>query len=75
MFGFIPEDEREPNILLKFCNDCFKRTTAAGKPIKYKFENQEAIDNHLALKHEEGEEVEILEAGIKTKNGHTTIFS
>jgi hypothetical protein len=75
LFGFIPEDEREPNILLKFCNDCFKRTTAAGKPIKYKFENQEAIDNHLALKHEEGEEVEILEAGIKTKKWtHDNIF-
>ena len=43
--------------------------------LKYKFENQEAIDNHLALKHEEGEEVEILEAGIKTKKWtHDNIF-
>jgi hypothetical protein len=75
LFGFIPENEREPGVMLKFCNDCFKRTTAAGKPIKYKFENQEAIDNHLALKHEEGEEVEILEAGIKVKKWtHENIF-
>ena len=76
LFGFIPEQERELGIMLQFCNDCFKRTTAAGKPIRYRFENQEAIDNHLVLKHEVGEEVEILEMGMKVKKWtHENIFS
>ena len=76
LFGFIPEDKRLPAPALQYCNDCLERTTQAGNPVKYRFENQEAIDKHIQLKHENQEEkITLIEEEGKIKKWtHECIF-
>ena len=76
LFGFIPEEDRDLAPMLQYCNDCLTRTTEKGKPVKYRFENQEAIDKHIVNKHQENQTIELItEAGKQKKWTHECIFT
>ena len=76
LFGYVPEDERKEVGEIFYCKTCLDRTTASGKPVKPRFQNQGEVDLHLQKKaHEDVEEVEILKEPAKVKKWtHECIF-
>lgn len=73
LFGYIPEDARNPPGEIIYCNTCLQRTTEKGKPVKYKFNTMEEALKHKENKHPDEEDF-ITEPDKVKKWTHECIF-